>query len=108
MFKIVVDHKHSVVIRLVATVAAVSHLFNEVLFNNYYLFRPNGLLTQSPRGIIVFNLVKWGSQAGVVDINHAFHLYYKCCMWIEFQSISTRLRGFLPGTPVSSLLKIDS
>ena len=30
-----------------------------------------------------------GSQAGVVDINHAFHLYYKCCMWIEFQSIST-------------------
>ena len=29
-----------------------------------------------------------GSQAGVVDINHAFHLYYKCCMWIEFQSIS--------------------
>ena len=97
MFKIVVDHKHSVVISLVATVAAVSHLFNEVLFNNYYLFRPNGLLTQSPRGIIVFNIVKWGSQAnvgsqaGVVDINHAFHLYYKCCMWIEFQSISTRL-----------------
>ena len=30
-----------------------------------------------------------GSQAGVVDINHAFHLYYKCCMWIEFQSNST-------------------
>ena len=25
-----------------------------------------------------------GSQAGVVDIKHAFHLYYKCCMWIEF------------------------
>ena len=49
-----------------------------------------------------------GSQAGVVDISHAFHLYYKCCMWIEFQSISTWLRGFSPGTPVSSLLKIDS
>ena len=30
-----------------------------------------------------------GSQAGVVNINHAFHLYCKCCMWIEFQSIST-------------------
>ena len=30
-----------------------------------------------------------GSQAGVVNINHAFHLYYKCCMWIEFQSVST-------------------
>ena len=49
-----------------------------------------------------------GSQAGVVDINHAFHLDYKCCMWIEFQSISTWLRGFSLGTPVSSLLKIDS
>ena len=32
----------------------------------------------------------------------------KCCMWIEFQSISTWLWGFSPGTPVSSLLKIDS
>ena len=51
---------------------------------------------------------QFGSQAGVVDINHAFHLYNKCCMWIEFQSISTWLRGFSPGTPVSSLLKIDS
>ena len=49
-----------------------------------------------------------GSQAGVVDINHAFHLYYKCCMWIEFHSISTWLRRFSPCTPVSSLLKIDS
>ena len=49
-----------------------------------------------------------GSQAGVVDISHAFHLYYKCCMWIEFHSISTWLRGFYPGTPVSSLLKTDS
>ena len=49
-----------------------------------------------------------GSQAGVVDINLAFHLYYKYCMWIELQSISTWLRGFSPGTPVSSLLKIDS
>ena len=48
-----------------------------------------------------------GSQAGVLNINHAFHLHYKC-MWIEFQSISTWLRGFPPGTPVSSLLKIDS
>ena len=37
-----------------------------------------------------------------------YYLYYKCCMWIEFQSISTWLRGFSPGTPVSSLLKIDS
>ena len=38
-----------------------------------------------------FQVCNWpmGSQAGVVDINHAFHLYYKCCMWIEFQSIST-------------------
>ena len=49
-----------------------------------------------------------GSQAGVMDINHAFHLYYKCCMWTEFQSISTWFRGFSPGTQVSSLLKIDS
>ena len=56
----------------------------------------------------ICNSVSKGSQAGVVNINHAFHLYYKCCMWIEFQSISTWLRGFSPGTPVSSLLKIDS
>ena len=49
-----------------------------------------------------------GSQAGVVDINHAFHLYYKCCMWAEFKSISSWSRGFSPVTPVSSLLKIDS
>ena len=25
-----------------------------------------------------------GSQAGVVIITHASHLYYKCCMWAEF------------------------
>ena len=39
---------------------------------------------------------QWGSQAGVVDINRAFHLNCKCCMWAdhEFQSISTWLRGF--------------
>ena len=49
-----------------------------------------------------------GSQAGIVDINRAVHLDYKCCMWIEFQSISTCLRGFSLATPVSSLLKIDS
>ena len=30
----------------------------------------------------------------------------QCCMWIEFQSILTWLRGFSPGTPVSSLCKI--
>ena len=34
-------------------------------------------------------LYSLGSQAGVVDINYAFHLYYICCMWIEFQLIST-------------------
>ena len=32
----------------------------------------------------------------------------QCWLWIEFQSISTWLRGFSLGTPVSSLLKIDS
>ena len=30
-------------------------------------------------------LYSMGSQAGVVDIKHASHLYYKCCMWAEFQ-----------------------
>ena len=40
-----------------------------------------------------------------LDINHAFHLYNKCCEWLEFQSISTWLGEF---TPVSSILKIDS
>ena len=47
------------------------------------------------------------SQAGVVDINHAFHLYNKGCMWVVFQSISTWLRGFSPGI-FSSLLKMYS
>ena len=51
-------------------------------------------------------IAKLKSQAGVVDINPAFHLYYKCCMWVEL--ISTWLQGFSLGTPVSSLLKIDS
>jgi len=41
-----------------------------------------------------------------VDINNAFHLYYKCCMWIEFQSISTWLRGFPTGTPVPPFSKL--
>ena len=49
-----------------------------------------------------------GNQAGVVDISHGFHLYHKCCMRIDFQSISTWLRRFPPGTQISSLLKIDS
>ena len=53
-------------------------------------------------------LYSLGSQAGVVDINHAFHLYYKHCMWVAFQLISTWLRGFSLGTPVSCLRKIDS
>jgi len=44
-----------------------------------------------------------GSQAGVVDISHASHLYYyKCCRWIEFQLISTWLR--VPRFPPSSKL----
>ena len=51
-------------------------------------------------------LYSTGSQAGVVDINHAFHLYYKCCMWIEFQSISTWPHGFSPRTLVSSPSKL--
>ena len=42
-----------------------------------------------------------GSQAGVVNINHVFYLYYKYCMWIEFQSISTWLR-FPPSTKINS------
>ena len=49
---------------------------------------------------VLYNFL--GSHAGVVNTNHAFHLYVKYCMWIEFQSISTWLRGFSPGTPVSS------
>ena len=53
-------------------------------------------------------LYSLGSQASVVDIKHAFHLYYKCCMWAEFQSISTWLRGFSLDTPVSSLNSISA
>ena len=44
-----------------------------------------------------------GSQAGVLNINHAFHLYYKCCRWIEFSAdlnltsrVSSGHSGFLP------------
>ena len=46
----------------------------------------SGWVTISMKYPVLYSL---GSQVGVVDINHAFHLYYKCCMWIEFQSIST-------------------
>ena len=34
-------------------------------------------------------LYSLGSQAGIADINRAFHIYYKCFMWVEFQLIST-------------------
>ena len=42
-----------------------------------------------------------GSQAGLVNTNHAFHpcLYCKFCTWVKLKSISTSLRGFTPGTP---------
>ena len=42
------------------------------------------IITAWSTEVAVFDTM--GSQADVVDINHAFHLYYKCCMWIEFQS----------------------
>ena len=34
-------------------------------------------------------LYSLGSQASEVVINHPSHLCYKCCMWVEIQSIST-------------------
>ena len=53
-------------------------------------------------------LYSLGSQAG----GHQSRLppLLQFCMWIEFQSIhiSTWLQRFSPGTPVSSLRKIDS
>ena len=56
----------------------------------------------------IFTFTVHGSQAGIVDINHAFHLYYKCCMWIEFQSIPTWLRGFPPSSKLTpSLFQFD-
>ena len=57
---------------------------------------------------VLYGIVLVGSQTGVVDINFAFHLCYKCCMWVEFQSISTWLRKFSLGDLVSSPVKIDS
>ena len=80
-----------------------SHLFTEV--KPCWTGLISGWVTIEIKYPVLYCL---GSQAGVVDINHTFHLYYKCCMWTEFQSISTWLWGFSPGTPVSSLLKIDS
>ena len=38
-------------------------------------------------------LPKW-NQASVMAINYNSHLYHECCMWAEFQSISTWIRGF--------------
>ena len=45
-----------------------------------------------------------GSQAGVVDINHAFHLYYKITLYVDWVSVDLNLTsrissghsGFLP------------
>ena len=34
-------------------------------------------------------LYSLGSQASEVVINHPSQLCYKCCMWVEIQSIST-------------------
>ena len=53
------------------------------------------------------HLVKFSVLCSL-EIKHAFHLYNKCCMWVEFQSISNCLPGFSQRTPVSTLLKIDS
>ena len=44
-----------------------------------------------------------GSQAGVVDINHAFHFYYKKMLYVDWVSVDLNLTS-----RVSSLLKIDS
>ena len=53
--------------------------------------------------------VTW-TQAGVVVINYASHLYYsyKCSMLADFQSISIRFQEFSLGIPVSSLIKTDT
>ena len=51
------------------------------------------------------SLYSLGSQA-VVVVNHASLLYYKY-MSVEFQSSSTWVKEFLPGIPVSSVLKTD-
>ena len=53
-------------------------------------------VTRTPDNSNFFNF-PWGFELSGFD-----------CMWVEFQSISTWLRGFSPGSPVSSLLKIDS
>ena len=40
-------------------------------------------------------LVALGSQAGVVDINHAFHLYYNVVCGLSLSQSQTDFEGFL-------------
>lgn len=63
------------------------------------------------RGLMTGRITIWeygGVRLAKSSSNHGSHLYYHCT-WAELQSFSTWLKCFFfPGTPVSSLVKIDS
>ena len=71
--------------------------------NRSQLFKIWIILSSNWITIPIESLFLSGSQAGVVDINHAFHLFYKCCMWIWVSvdlnltaRVSSQHSGFLP------------
>ena len=51
-------------------------------------------------------LYSLGSQAGIVDINHAFHLYYNVVCGLSFSQSQPDFEGFLraPRFPPSAKL----
>ena len=65
----------------------------------------SGWVTISIKYPVLYSL---GSQAGVVDINHAFHLYYNVVCGSSFSRSQPDFEGFLRALRFSSLLKIDS
>ena len=65
----------------------------------------SGWVTISIKYPVLYTL---GSQAGIVDINHAFHPYYNVVCGLSFSRSQPDFDGFPPGTPVSSLRKIGS
>ena len=68
---------------------------------------PNLLLNERKPGILAGLLM--GSQAGAVDINHAFHLCYNVVLYVDRLSVDLNLISRVsPDTPVSSLRKINS
>ena len=65
----------------------------------------SGWVTISTKYPVLYSL---GSQAGVVDTNHAFHLYYKVVCGLSLSQSQPDFEGFLRALRFPPSAKIDS